>query len=228
MLEDLLAGLNLQGALVSLDAASCHPGVAATITGHGADYLIALKGNRRALHGAVRDWFNTHAFAAGGTLRPCSDTWDDQHGRLVRRRVFVAAVAELPDATGLVAPWPSLRRIVAVEAIRSIGIPAPGAPQGVSCQIRYFLTSSAAPGERIAKAVRAHWAIENRLHWVIDTGFSEDHSRVRDRNAAANLAVLRRIALNLVRADRSRPGSLKGKRKMAGWDNAFMHRLIAP
>jgi hypothetical protein len=145
-----------------------------------------------------------------------------------RRRVFVAAVAELPDATGLVAAWPSLRRIVAVEAIRSIGIPAPGAPQGVSCQIRYFLTSSAAPGKHIAKAVRAHWSIENRLHWVIDTGFSEDHSRVRDRNAAANLAVLRRIALNLVRADRSRPGSLKGKRKMAGWDNAFMHRLVAP
>jgi predicted transposase YbfD/YdcC len=228
VLEDLLAGLDLRGALVSLDAASCHPGVAATITGHGADYLIALKGNRRALHGAVRDWFSMHAFAADGTLRPCSDTWDDQHGRLVRRRVFVAAVAELPDATGLVAAWPSLRRIVAVEAIRSVGIPAPGAPQGVSCQTRYFLTSSAAPGEHIAKAVRAHWAIENRLHWVIDTGFSEDHSRVRDRNAAANLAVLRRIALNLVRADRSRPGSLKGKRKMAGWDNAFMHRLIAP
>jgi len=94
-------------------------------------------------------------------------------------------------------------------------------------QIRYYLTSSAAPDERIAEAVRAHWAIENRLHWVIDTGFAEDHSRVRDRNAAANLAVLRRIALNLVRADRSRPGSLKGKRKMAGWDDVFMHRLVA-
>ena len=97
----------------------------------------------------------------------------------------------------------------------------------MSCQIRYYLTSFPAPEERIAEAVRAHWAIENRLHWVIDTGFGEDHSRVRDRNAAANLAVLRRIALNLVRADCSRPGSLKGKRKMAGWDNAYMHRLVA-
>jgi len=133
--------------------------------------------------------------------------------------VFVAAVDELPGATGLVAAWPSLRRVVAVEAIRSVANPAPGAPRGVSCQIRYFLTSSGAPDERIAEAVRAHWAIENRLHWVIDTGFGEDHSRVRDRNAAANLAVLRRIALNLVRADGSRPGSLKGKRKMAGWDD---------
>lgn len=211
-----MAGLDVRGALVSLDAASCHPGVAATITGHGADYLIALKGNRRALHGAVRDWFDARAFAVGGTLWPCSDTWDDQHGRLVRRRVFVAAVAELPGATGLVAAWPSLRRVVAVEAIRSIGNPAPGAPQGMSCQIRYYLTSSAAPGERIAEAVRAHWAIENHLHWVIDTGFGEDHSRVRDRNAAANLAVLRRIALNLVRADRSHPGRRGSARWPAG------------
>ena len=75
--------------------------------------------------------------------------------------------------------------------------------------------------------MRAHWAIENSLHWVLDTGFGEDLSRVRDRNAAANLAVLRRIALNLVRADTSRTGSLKGKRKMAGWDDAFMLRLVA-
>ena len=227
VLPDLLAGLDLHGALVSLDAASCHPGVAETITERGGDYLIGLKGNRRALHGAVRAWFDAHAFAVGGGLWPCSDTWDDQHGRLVRRRVFLADAKKLPNAADLVATWPGLRRVVAVEAIRSVANPAPNAPQGVGCQIRYYLTSSAAPGECVAAAVRAHWGIENRLHWVLDTGFGEDHSRVRDRNAAANLAVLRRIALNLVRADRSRPGSLKGKRKMAGWDDAFMLRLVA-
>ena len=70
----------------------------------------------------------------------------------------------------------------------------------MSCEVRYYLTSSAAPETHIAAAVRAHWGIENQLHWVLDTGFGEDLSRVRDRNAAANLAVLRRIALNLVRA----------------------------
>ena len=227
VLPDLLAGLDLRGALVSLDAAACHPGVAETITKRGGDYLIALKGNCRALHGAVRDWFATHAFAVGGGLRPCSDTWDDQHGRLARRRVFVADAKGLPDAAELVAAWPGLRRMVAVEAIRSVRNPALNAPRGVSCQIRYYLTSSAALEPRVAAAVRAHWAIENRLHWVLDTGFGEDLSRVRDRNAASNLAVLRRIALNLVRADTTAFGSLKGKRKMAGWDDAFMHRLVA-
>ena len=125
------------------------------------------------------------------------------------------------------AAWPGLRRILAVEAIRSVGNPAPNTPRGVSCQIRYYLTSSDAPEERIAAAVRTHWAIENRLHWVLDTGFGEDLSRVRDRNAAANLAVLRRIAFNLVRADTTSSGSLKGKRKHAAWDDAFMHRLLA-
>ena len=227
VLEDLLAGLDVRGALVSLDAASCHPNAAGAIVARDADYLIALKGNSRALHAATRDWFAAHAFTVGGGLRPCSDTMDERHGRLVRRCVFVADARELPGATELTAAWAGLRRVLAVETKRLVENPAPGASQGVSREVRYYLTSSAAPDERIAEAVRAHWEIENRLHWVLDTGFGEDLSRVRDRNAAANLAVLRRIALNLVRADTSRPGSLKGKRKMAGWDDAFMHRLVA-
>ena len=227
VLPDLLAGLDVRGALVSLDAASCHPNAARAIVARGADYLIALKANSRALHGATRDWFATCAFTVGGGLRPCSDTMDGCHGRLVRRRVFVADAAELPGAAELVAAWPGLRRVIAVETKRLVENPAPGAPRGVSREVRYYLTSSAAAETHIAAAVRAHWGIENQLHWVLDTGFGEDLSRVRDRNAAANLAVLRRIALNLVRADRSRIGSLKGKRKMAGWDDGFMLRLVA-
>lgn len=116
---------------------------------------------------------------------------------------------------------------MAVEAIRSVENPPPGTERRVTTQLRCFLTSSDAPDDRIARAVRAHWAIENGLHWVLDTGFGEDLSRVRDENAAANLAVLRRIALNIVRADPS-PGSLKAKRKRAAWDDSFMQRIVAP
>ena len=144
-----------------------------------------------------------------------------------RRCVFVADAAELSRAAELTAAWPGLRRIVAVETLRLVENPAPGTLRGVSREVRCYLTSSAAAETDAAAAVRAHWGIENRLHWVLDTGFGEDLSRVRDRDAAANLAVLRRIALNLVRADTSRPGSLKGKHKMAGWDDAFIHRLVA-
>ena len=227
VLPDLLAGLDVRGALISLDAASCHSSVARAIVSRGADYLIALKGTGSALHAAAKAWFAKRAFAIGGGLRPGSDTMDERHGRLVWRRVFVADAAALPTAVDLLAAWPGLRRVVAVETLRLVENPAPGTPRGVSREVRYHLTSSTAPNERIAEAVRAHWGTENRLHWVLDTGFGQDLSRVRDRNAAANLAVLRRIALNLVRADTSHAGSLKGKRKMAGWDDAFMHRLVA-
>ena len=226
-LSDLLAGLDVRGALISLGAASCHPSAVGAIVARGADYLIALKGNGRALHAAAKAWFVARAFAVGGGLRACADSMDGRHGRLVRRCAFVVDAAALLGATELTAAWPGLRRVVAVETKRLVENPAPGASRGVSREVRHYLTSSAAPEEHVAAAVQAHWAIENRLHWALDTSFGEDLSRVRDRNAAANLAVLRRIALNLVRADRSRPGSLRGKRKMAGWDDAFMHRLVA-
>lgn len=233
VLGELLAGLDLRGVMVSLDAGFGHPRTAEAIAARGGDYLIALKGNCAGLHALVRDWFDAHAFSVGGTLRPSADAFDERHGRLVRRRVFVADAAVLTEGTApdtgapaTLAAWPGLRRIIAVEAIRSVANPAPGASSRASCQIRYFLTSSEASDARLAEAVRAHWAIENALHWVLDTGFGEDHSRVRERNAAANLAVLRRIALNLVRAHPSK-GSLKAKRKRAAWDNDFMQRVVA-
>jgi predicted transposase YbfD/YdcC len=234
-LPDLLAGLDLRGTLASLDAGFCHPRMAQAVRARGGDYLIALKGNCPGLHGPVRDWFDAHAFTVGGGLRPCADAFDDRHGRLVRRQVFVADADVLQgdregcdDKTAVaLTAWPDLRRIVAVEAIRSVENPPPGTERQVTTQVRYFLTSAQVPDTRIADAIRAHWAIENGLHWVLDTGFGEDHSRVRDQNAAANLAVLRRIALNLVRADPSK-GSLKAKRKRAAWDDNFMRKIVMP
>ena len=230
MLSDLLSGLDLRGALVSLDAGACHPRAAKAITSRAGDYLIALKSNCPGpLHGTVRDWFAARAFTPRGGLRPCVDDIEERHGRLTRRRAFVVGIdqiiAEWPGTRDAIAAWPGLRRLVAVEAIRMIETPPPGVERKVAAQVRYFLSSSHAPVERIAKAVRAHWAIENGLHWILDTGFGEDLSRVRHENAAANLAVLRRIALNLVRANPS-PGSLKAKRKRAAWNDDFMQTII--
>ena len=112
--------------------------------------------------------------------------------------------------------------MVAVETIR--GIPGRGK---VTAEIRHYLSSARLPPERLAAAIRSHWRVENGLHWVLDVGFREDASRVRERNAARNLALLRKIALNLARADNTLKASLKGKRKYAGWDDAFMATLIA-
>jgi predicted transposase YbfD/YdcC len=218
-IPDLLDGLDLRGCLVSLDALACQPGVAERITGRGGDYLLALKGNRRKAHAEVKAWFAANAFVLGAPLRPVFDAFDDGHGRLVRRRVFaypdVGVFTTLKD-------WPGLRAVLAVETIR--GIPGRGK---VTAEIRHYLSSAALPPEALAVAIRSHWRIENGLHWVLDVTFREDASRVRERNAARNLALLRKIALNLARADGSLKASLRGKRKYAGWDDAFMATLIA-
>ena len=218
VLPELIDGLDLTGCLVSLDALACQPAVAEQIVSRGADYLVTLKANRRKAHAEVKGWFAAHAFAPGARLCPCSDAFDESHGRLVRRRVFacpdVGAFATLKD-------WPGLKAVLAVETIR--GVTSAGK---VTAEIRHYLSSAPLPSEVLAAAIRKHWAIENGLHWVLDVGFREDASRVRDRNAARNLALLRKIALNLARADGSLKASLKGKRKYAVWDDAFMAKLI--
>src|SRR3954454_4186255 len=147
---------------------------------------------------------------------PC---FEDGHGRRVRRRVFACTGLEPLAAARR---WPGLTAVLAIENIRGVN----GSGK-ITAQIRYYLPSSELPPTHLASAIRNHWAIENGLHWVLDVGFNEDASRVRKRTAARNLALLRRIALNLARADTTLKASLKGKRKSAAWDNAFMATLIA-
>jgi predicted transposase YbfD/YdcC len=217
-LPALLDGLHLDGCLVSLDARSCRREVAEHIVARGADYLLTLKANQGKAHGEVRAWFAAHAFDRGAGLRPCFDAFDGTHGRLVRRRVFacpdVGCFTTLRD-------WPGLTMVLATETIR--GVNGSGV---VTAEIRHCLSSSAAPPEVLAQAIRRHWAVENGQHWVLDVTFGEDRSRVRERNAARNLALLRRIALDLLRADASLRASLKGRRKTAAWDDAYMARLL--
>jgi predicted transposase YbfD/YdcC len=219
VLPELLDGLDLRGCLVSLDALACQPGIAERVVACGGDYLLALKGDRKKAHAEVKARFAANAFAVGAPLRPCFDAFDESHGRLVRRRVF--ACTDLTPFAAL-ADWPGLATVVAVETIR--GIPGRGK---VTAEIRYYLSSARLPPERLAAASRNHWRIENGLHWILDVTFREDASRMRERNAVRNLALLRKIALNLARADATLKASLKGKRKYAGWDDTFMATLIA-
>jgi predicted transposase YbfD/YdcC len=219
VLPGLLDGLDLRGCLASLDALACQPAIAQRVVARGGDYLLALKGNRKKAHAEVKAWFAANASALGGSLRPFFDAFDDSHGRLVRRRVFACPA---PGVFATPADWPGLKAVLAVETIR--GIPGRGK---VTAEIRHYLSSAALPPAALAAAIRNHWRVENGLHWVLDVVFREDHSRVRERNAARNLALLRKIALNLARADTTLKASLKGKRKYAGWDDAFMATLIA-
>ena len=179
---------------------------------------LALKANQGRAFEAAREYFERTCFGRGSDSRPVFDAFDEGHGRLVRRRVFVSSTA------GSLEPlreWPDLGALLAVETIRSIN-----GTGKTKAEIRCFLTSCGDDPAILIRAIRRHWSIENNLHWVLDVTFREDDSRVRDRTAARNLTVLRKIALNFVAADRATRTSVRGRRKKAAWNDTYMHRLI--
>jgi predicted transposase YbfD/YdcC len=189
-----------------------------TIRAKGADYLLGLKANHGRAFEAVREHFERTCFDRGSGGRPVFDAFDESHGRLVRRRVFVSSAArELEPLNG----WPELTTVLAVETIR--GVTGTGR---IEAEIRYFLTSCGDDPAVLVPAIRRHWSIENALHWVLDVTVREDDSRVRDRTAARNLALLRKIALNLVTRDRRSQASRRGRRKMAAWNDDYMLQII--
>ncbi len=175
-------------------------------SGTRGDYLLTLKGNHPLAHAAVVKHFDEHCFHVGAPSRADCDAFDDTHGRLVRRRVFASTEAAALDA---LSGWPGLRTVLAVESIRSVNT----TPTKVESEIRYFLSSCPDDPAILGQAIRSHWAIENALHWVLDVTFREDDSRVRDRTAARNLALLRKIALNIVGRDQTTKASVRARRK---------------
>jgi predicted transposase YbfD/YdcC len=215
---ELLDTLQLEGCIVTLDAMGCQKEIAERIRAKDADYLLVLKANHGHAFKAVRKHFERTCFGLGSGGRPVFDAFDESHGRLVRRRVFLdSAVRGLEALNG----WPDLRAVLAVETIRSIT-----GTYKVEAEIRYFLTSCDDDAAVLAQAIRRHWSVENALHWVLDVTFREDNSRVRNRTAARNLALLRKIALNLVARDRGSRASLRGRRKKAAWDDDYMLQII--
>ncbi len=215
---ELLNQLALENSIVTLDAMGCQTAIAEKILARGGDYLLTLKGNHPLAHAAVVEHFDQHCFGRDASARADCDAFDDTHGRLVRRRVFASTEAAALEA---LSGWPGLRTVLAVESIRSVN----SAPK-VESEIRYFLSSCPDSPAALGQAIRSHWAVENALHWVLDVTFREDDSRVRDRTAARNLALLRKIALNIVGRDTTSKASVRARRKRAAWNDAYMLQLL--
>jgi predicted transposase YbfD/YdcC len=212
----LLERLTLEGALVTGDAAHAQSDTAELIRAKGGDYLFALKANRPRMMRDVADYF-----ADPPAPLAVFETTDADHGRLELRRHRVSHEVDwlfsdraYPDAPRM----PGLAAIACVEAERTVNGETTRA-------VRYSLSSARLTPERFAVAVRAHWAIENSLHWVLDMAFDEDRARNRKDNAPENLAILRKLALNVMR--KARPGiSIRRKRNRSGWSDAFARSVI--
>lgn len=217
----LLQQLALDGCLVTVDAIGCQTAIATQIASQGADYVLALKENQPTLQEAVAIVFaegQRHGFAADAA--DYRRTVEKNHGRLEVRQVWTVEDPELIAYLDPAGAWPKLRSVAMVVAERRIGT-------DVSRETRYYLSSLPGDAATVGAAVRGHWGIENRLHWVLDIAFREDESRVRQGHADQNLAVLRRLALNLLRQDTTAKMGVKAKRLKAGWDHAYLLKLLA-
>lgn len=225
-LPDLLRILELSGCLVTIDAIGTQKDIAEQIVGRGGDYVLALKSNHPRLHGDVKTFFEEATASGFCAIDHDRDHQvDGGHGRVEERRCWAVGDLEWLDRRD---QWPGLQSIAMVEARRSESRFDEEAGRRVwaeTVQRRYYISSLPADAQRIVEAVRSHWSVENQVHWVLDVSFGEDRSRIRKGYAPENVGVLRRIALNLVRQDERR-GSLRQKRKRAGWDDAYREEIL--
>jgi predicted transposase YbfD/YdcC len=219
----LLKLLDLAGAIVTTDAMGCQTAIAEQIVAQQADYVLALKDNHEKLHDRVKRAFADADTAAGTTL-PLADlvphtTHDKGHGRIEHRRCL--AIGD-PDYLAFIDPdgaWPHLQSVVRIESTRRVGT-------AVSIEARHYLSSLPADAKTLSAAIRSHWGIENRLHWVLDVAFREDDCRVRLGHAAENLAIVRHFALNLLRQEPSRRASVATKRLCAALDDTYLRSVL--
>lgn len=217
-IPELLKQLQLQGCLVTIDAMGCQRDIAQSVLDRGADYLLAVKGNQEMLAEDVEQEFK--AAQADGFAHmdhQYYETIEKAHGRIEKRQYWYTHDI---GGLGTLERWPRLASMAMCRATRTV-------KGETSTEDRYFITSSTRQDVKaIAAAIRAHWKVENSLHWVLDMAFYEDQCRIRMGYAAENLATIRKLALNVIKANKSRKGGVRARRLQAGWDNDYLRQLL--
>jgi predicted transposase YbfD/YdcC len=208
--------LDLEGSTVTIDAMGCQKKIAQNIRDAGAEYILNLKGNQGNTLENVKSVFECgekNGFR-GFTQH---ETTDKGHGRIETRKAFSTDINGMKEFK----EWPGLESVTKVVSIREI------IGQKTTEETRYYLSSLPANAEEIAAAVRSHWGIENSLHWILDVNFHEDYARNRKGHSAENMAILRHMAINLIKKERSSKTSLRGKRLKASWNNDYLINLLS-
>jgi len=208
----LLRALELTGTVVTIDAMGCQREIASRIIDKQADYVLAVKENQGLLLEQMKDSFLLLDADSVAEQIDCG------HGRVEQRKCSVIADLSLIEKS---AQWASLQGLVRIESERY------HKPTGkIEREIRYYITSLRADATRLNSVIRQHWGIENKLHWVLDVGFSEDLDRKRAGHAAQNFSILNRIALNLLKQEKSLKRGIKGKRLKAAWNHPYLLKLL--
>jgi predicted transposase YbfD/YdcC len=223
-LPALLALLNLEGSLVTIDAMGCQVEIAPQIIHQGGDYVLSLKENQPSLYTGCVELFawlkGPHALDEEIVLG-ANEQVDGGHGRVETRQVWCTSALE-----GVVSceRWPGLTSLVMVESTRHIDAQD-------EMEQRYYISSlpgaTDADAKRLNDIIRTHWEIENRVHWVLDVAMAEDTNRTRKGESAQNLALVRKLALNLLRRETSVKTGVAAKQKRAGWDHNYLLKILA-
>jgi predicted transposase YbfD/YdcC len=216
-IPELLKVLEIKGCIVTTDAIGTQKEISSQIIDKGGDYVLALKGNQKSLYEDVKLFFEDALERNfDGISYDTDKTVEKDHGRTETREYWISS-----DIDWLFGKdkWKCMKSIGMVRSERDI--------EGkISIETRYYITSIESDAEQFCKAVRGHWGIENKVHWVSDVAFREDACRIRKGFAAENLAVIRHIALNLLRREQSLKKGIAVKRHRAGWDNDYLLKVL--
>ncbi len=218
-IPELLNLLEMAGAIITIDAMGCQKTIAQTIIDKKADYVLTLKGNQGSLHSCVRQWFK-QAQAQGfeGIEYSYYETIESNHDRNEIRKCWTVPVYVLGGKYAQ--QWAGLCSIGMIVSERRLW-------NKTTYEVRYYISSLSSDAQVLSQAVRSHWGIENSLHWVLDVTFAEDQSRIRKDNAPQNFAVLRHLAVNLLRQEKTVKSSIAQKRYRAALDNDYLVRVVA-
>lgn len=220
-IPELLKVLELAGCVVVVDAIGTQTKIAKTIVEQGADYILAVKENQEHLYADIHDLFEDDwKYNFEGAPYRYAKTVNKNHGRIEIRQCWSISDPEYLANIRNLERWKGAKSLVMILSERQIG-------EEREVQDRYYITSLESDAKKILQAKRSYWGIENCLHWVLDIAFNEDHSRVRKDHAPQNFAILRHMALNLLKLETTVKAGIKAKRLKCGWDTDYLLKVLA-